>query len=98
VALLIADRAKLMEEIEVLRKLKFSNGVNGMNKEGDLLSEVIKVSSNFTVNSCLLVLVCTVLRAYYFHRQIRPQAKKREVNFKFWLRRNGGWGLVIPPM
>ncbi|KAF4517370.1 hypothetical protein B566_EDAN013632 [Ephemera danica] len=45
VALLIADRAKLMEEIEVLRKLKFSNGVNGMNKEGDLLSEVIKVSS-----------------------------------------------------
>jgi hypothetical protein len=42
VALLIADRAKLIEEIEVLRKLKFSE-VNGMNKEGELLSEVIKV-------------------------------------------------------
>jgi len=42
VALLIADRAKLIEEIEVLRKLKFSD-VNGMNKEGELLSEVIKV-------------------------------------------------------
>jgi hypothetical protein len=42
VALLIADRAKLIEEIEVLRRLKFSE-VNGMNKEGELLSEVIKV-------------------------------------------------------
>jgi hypothetical protein len=44
VALLIADRAKLIEEIDVLRKLKFSE-VNGMNKEGELLSEVIKVIS-----------------------------------------------------
>ncbi|XP_067002590.2 golgin subfamily A member 3 [Anabrus simplex] len=42
VAFLIADRAKLMEEIEVMKKLK---GVNGMSKEGDLLSEIIKVSS-----------------------------------------------------
>ncbi|XP_063231576.1 golgin subfamily A member 4-like [Bacillus rossius redtenbacheri] len=45
VAFLIADRAKLMEEIEVIKKLKFSNGVNGLNKESELLSEIIKVSS-----------------------------------------------------
>nr|CAD7413494.1 unnamed protein product [Timema poppensis] len=45
VAFLIADRAKLMEEIEVIKKLKFANGVNGMSKESELLSEIIKVSS-----------------------------------------------------
>ncbi|XP_049857864.1 uncharacterized protein LOC126343024 isoform X3 [Schistocerca gregaria] len=45
VAFLIADRAKLMEEIEVLKKLGFSNDVNGVSKDGDLLSEIIKVSS-----------------------------------------------------
>ncbi|XP_071447716.1 paramyosin-like isoform X2 [Hetaerina americana] len=45
VALLIADRAKLIEELDVLKKLKGTNGVNGMNKENDLLSEIIKVSS-----------------------------------------------------
>ncbi|PSN39069.1 hypothetical protein C0J52_10089 [Blattella germanica] len=45
VAFLIADRAKLMEEIDIMKKLKLSNGVNGLNKEGDLLSEIIKVSS-----------------------------------------------------
>jgi hypothetical protein len=43
VAFLIADRAKLMEEIDILKKLKISNGVNGLSKEGDLLSEIIKV-------------------------------------------------------
>ncbi|KAJ9592827.1 hypothetical protein L9F63_015518 [Diploptera punctata] len=42
VAFLIADRAKLMEEIDILKKLKISNGVNGLSKEGDLLSEIIK--------------------------------------------------------
>lgn len=41
---MIADRAKLMEEIDILKKLKFSNGVNGLSKEGDLLSEIIKVN------------------------------------------------------
>ncbi|XP_046385752.1 uncharacterized protein LOC124155731 isoform X2 [Ischnura elegans] len=45
VALLIADRAKLMEELDVLKKLKGTNGVNGLNKENGLLSEIIKVSS-----------------------------------------------------
>lgn len=40
---MIADRAKLMEEIDILKKLKISNGVNGLSKEGDLLSEIIKV-------------------------------------------------------
>ncbi|GLG97181.1 intracellular protein transport protein USO1-like [Gryllus bimaculatus] len=45
VAFLIADRAKLMEELDVVKKIKFTNGVNGLNKEGDLLSEIIKVSS-----------------------------------------------------
>lgn len=45
VAFLIADRAKLMEELDVVKKIKFTNGVNGLNKEGDLLTEVIKVSS-----------------------------------------------------
>ncbi|EEB18488.1 DNA double-strand break repair Rad50 ATPase, putative [Pediculus humanus corporis] len=42
VAFLIADRAKLMEEIAVLSKL---SGLNGVNKEADLISEIIKVSS-----------------------------------------------------
>jgi hypothetical protein len=32
-----------MEEIDILKKLKISNGVNGLSKEGDLLSEIIKV-------------------------------------------------------
>lgn len=40
VAFLIADRAKLMEEIAVLTKL---SGLNGVNKEADLISEIIKV-------------------------------------------------------
>ncbi|KAL0270421.1 UNVERIFIED_CONTAM: hypothetical protein PYX00_007835 [Menopon gallinae] len=42
VAFLIADRAKLMEEISVLNKL---SGMNGVGKEADLIAEIIKVSS-----------------------------------------------------
>ena len=42
VAFLIADRLKLKEEIEVLKSLKFSNGLS---KEGELLSEMVKVTS-----------------------------------------------------
>jgi len=49
---LIADRAKLMEEIDILKKLKISNGVNGLSKEGDLLSEIIKVKW-LSMNSCV---------------------------------------------
>jgi len=52
---LIADRAKLMEEIDILKKLKISNGVNGLSKEGDLLSEIIKVKW-LSINSCVSVL------------------------------------------
>lgn len=40
VAFLIADRAKLMEEIDILNKL---NGINGVGKEADLISEIIRV-------------------------------------------------------
>lgn len=40
VAFLIADRAKLMEEIAVLNRL---NGLNGVSKEADLIAEIIKV-------------------------------------------------------
>jgi hypothetical protein len=43
-----------MEEIEILKKLKISNGVNGLSKEGDLLSEIIKVKW-LCINSCLSV-------------------------------------------
>lgn len=49
---MIADRAKLMEEIDILKKLKISNGVNGLSKEGDLLSEIIKVKW-LSINSCV---------------------------------------------
>ncbi|KAK6635596.1 hypothetical protein RUM44_000850 [Polyplax serrata] len=42
VAFLIADRAKLMEEIAVLHKL---HGLNSVSKEADLIAEIIKVSS-----------------------------------------------------
>lgn len=42
VAFLVADHLKLMEEVEVLKKLKFSNG---MGKETELLSEMVKVTS-----------------------------------------------------
>lgn len=52
---MIADRAKLMEEIDILKKLKISNGVNGLSKEGDLLSEIIKVKW-LSINSCVSVL------------------------------------------
>jgi len=52
---LIADRAKLMEEIDILKKLKISNGVNGLSKEGDLLSEIIKVKW-LSINSHMSVL------------------------------------------
>jgi hypothetical protein len=44
-----------MEEIDILKKLKISNGVNGLNKEGDLLSEIIKVKW-LSINSCVSVL------------------------------------------
>lgn len=40
VAFLIADRAKLMEEIAVLNKL---TGINGVNKESELIAEIIRV-------------------------------------------------------
>lgn len=40
VAFLIADRAKLMEEIAVLHKL---HGLNSVSKEADLIAEIIKV-------------------------------------------------------
>lgn len=32
-----------MEEIDILKKLKISDGVNGLSKGGDFLSEIIKV-------------------------------------------------------
>jgi len=41
-----------MEEIDILKKLKISNGVNGLSKEGDLLSEIIKVKW-LSMNSCV---------------------------------------------
>jgi hypothetical protein len=44
-----------MEEIDILKKLKISNGVNGLSKEGDLLSEIIKVKW-LSINSCVIVL------------------------------------------
>jgi len=40
VAFLIADRAKLMEEIDILNRL---NGINGVGKEADLIAEIIRV-------------------------------------------------------
>lgn len=49
VAFLIADRAKLMEEIAILNKL---TGINGVSKEADLISEIIKVISFIQVQSC----------------------------------------------
>jgi hypothetical protein len=55
VAFLIADRAKLMEEIDILKKLKIANGVNGLSKEGDLLSEIIKVK-RLEINLCMSML------------------------------------------
>ncbi|XP_034244551.1 putative leucine-rich repeat-containing protein DDB_G0290503 [Thrips palmi] len=42
VAFLVADHLKLMEEVDVLKKIKFSNGVG---KECELLSEMVKVTS-----------------------------------------------------
>lgn len=42
VAFLVADHLKLMEEVDVLKKIKFSNGVG---KESELLSEMVKVTS-----------------------------------------------------
>lgn len=44
-----------MEEIDILKKLKISNGVNGLSKEGDLLSEIIKVKW-LSISSCVSVL------------------------------------------
>ena len=41
-----------MEEIEILKKLKISNGVNGLSKEGDLLSEIIKVMRQNSIKLC----------------------------------------------
>jgi hypothetical protein len=64
---LIADRAKLMEEIDILKKLKISNGVNGLSKEGDLLSEIIKVDLAQCVcecaHVCMNIYVCVYVRA-----------------------------------
>lgn len=40
---LIADRKKLEEELDILKKLKLSAGGNGLNMDGDMLTEIIKV-------------------------------------------------------
>ncbi|XP_075221431.1 uncharacterized protein LOC142324489 isoform X3 [Lycorma delicatula] len=48
VTFLINDRARLSEEMDVLKTIKFSSGEtgeNGLNVDGDMLSEIIKVSS-----------------------------------------------------
>ncbi|XP_022193441.2 myosin-7B isoform X1 [Nilaparvata lugens] len=45
VSSLIEDRTKLAEEIEILKTLKFSCGDNGVNVDDNMLSEIIKVSS-----------------------------------------------------
>jgi len=58
---LIADRAKLMEEIDILKKLKMSNGVNGLSKEGDLLSEIIKVKCTQCVCMPIYTKICMCL-------------------------------------
>lgn len=46
VTFLINDRARLSEEMDVLKTIKFSSGEtgeNGLNVDGDMLSEIIKV-------------------------------------------------------
>lgn len=40
---LIDDRKKLVEELDILKKLKLSSGGNGLNMDGDMLTEIIKV-------------------------------------------------------
>lgn len=38
-----------MEEIDVLKNIKFGSGSNGVTKEGDLLSEIIKVRNSIVL-------------------------------------------------
>lgn len=45
VAQLLSEKTKLEEELDILKKLKISNNGNGGNGDGDMLNEIIKVSS-----------------------------------------------------
>uniref|UniRef100_A0A1B6MKB2 Uncharacterized protein n=1 Tax=Graphocephala atropunctata TaxID=36148 RepID=A0A1B6MKB2_9HEMI len=42
---LLTEKSKLEEELDILKKLKVSTNSNGVNGEGEMLNEIIKVSS-----------------------------------------------------